>query len=100
MMICLTKKLSKIWILITSYDIAKLFRMEDTERLRSRMRERRRREVFEKAEKEEEREKAVFARFVFCFTSYHCLFLFLRNLKKKKSVFCEVFLLDLFLVVP
>ena len=38
--------------------------MEDTERLRSRMRERRRREVFEKAEKEEEREKAVFARFV------------------------------------
>ena len=37
-------------------------RMEDTERLRSRMRERRRREVFEKAEKEEEREKAIFAR--------------------------------------
>ena len=63
--------------------------MEDTERLRSRMRERRRREVFEKAEKEEEREKAVFARFVFCFTSYHCLFLFLRNLKKKKSVFAR-----------
>ena len=31
------------------------------------MRERRRREVFEKAEKEEEREKAIFARFVFCF---------------------------------
>ena len=76
----------------TPFEIAKLFRMEDTERLRSRMRERRRREVFEKAEKEEEREKAVFARFVFCFTSYHCLFLFLRNLKKKKSVFCEVFL--------
>jgi len=39
-----------------------MYRMEDTERLRSRMRERRRREVFEKAEKEEEREKAVFAR--------------------------------------
>ena len=39
-------------------------RMEDTERLRSRMRERRRREVFEKAEKEEEREKAIFARFL------------------------------------
>lgn len=39
-----------------------MYRMEDTERLRSRMRERRRREVFEKAEKEEEREKAIFAR--------------------------------------
>ena len=46
-------------------DAQMIDRMEDTERLRSRMRERRRREVFEKAEKEEEREKAIFARFVF-----------------------------------
>ena len=50
-------------------------RMEDTERLRSRMRERRRREVFEKAEKEEELEKAIFARFV-------CLFLAVFGLIK------------------
>ena len=39
-----------------------MYRMEDTERLRSKMRERRRREVFEKAEKEEEDEKALFER--------------------------------------
>ena len=44
-------------------------RMEDTERLRSRMRERRRREVFEKAEKEEEREKAIFAFVCLFFTA-------------------------------
>ena len=39
-----------------------MYRMEDTERLRSKMRERRRQEVFEKAEMEEEKEKNVFAR--------------------------------------